>query len=620
MSPEAKGDLLFSNVFPVSILYQHCQVQTWNCLVDSRETTTSKTLQVSMNLYGCIPVSYFPSHSALTYWAQAASLAGLPTSEPPISPAGLCLKKSQLSQFNDAVQKCRSAASLRSSEDGPSSFRVTARIPTPPSDPGLGLAHHALHHGQQPQHHSSHLQLQARLQQHRQNQHHHHQQQQQQHHHNHHHHHHHHQLQQHRPFSATPPPVGNGIAPLQALCDSDVSAFTLKPSSSSAGPSAGDGKDGLKFGMSRILSDDFGKIKTEKENNFQLSNVPESCRSRPLCPCNSASCPAYARLQSPYPAGPLPSLSAVHALQPPNYPLSSSADALPGPYSILSTDGSSNGQPKRKRSWSRAVFSNLQRKGLEKRFEVQKYVTKPDRRQLAAMLGLTDAQVKVWFQNRRMKWRHAQQQGEKYKQVQQQEEEFPKQETKFKESGKSSGGDSCGSAKREVMSPKDNVTLIRPDADGDSAGIRARLSGSSSPNHDAGVCLLSPVCAAVDVCSNLPGQFDARAEEYRLLRLVEKERYRDLKMSPSPLGVRRRRRGSGHSLSSGEDDSFNDASRDERAAECDDDSRSALDVDSDDSCSEAASQTGSFFYGKQAEEDSGNFHDDVSMKDIDVDN
>lgn len=49
---------------------------------------------------------------------------------------------------------------------------------------------------------------------------------------------------------------------------------------------------------------------------------------------------------------------------------------------------------KRKRSWSRAVFSNLQRKGLEKRFVKQKYITKPDRRQLAASLGLTDAQVR----------------------------------------------------------------------------------------------------------------------------------------------------------------------------------------------------------------------------------
>lgn len=61
---------------------------------------------------------------------------------------------------------------------------------------------------------------------------------------------------------------------------------------------------------------------------------------------------------------------------------------------------------KRKRSWSRAVFSQLQRKGLEIQFQIQKYITKPDRRKLAARLGLTDAQVKVWFQNRRMKWRH----------------------------------------------------------------------------------------------------------------------------------------------------------------------------------------------------------------------
>lgn len=66
------------------------------------------------------------------------------------------------------------------------------------------------------------------------------------------------------------------------------------------------------------------------------------------------------------------------------------------------------GQPKPRkprRPWTRAVFSNLQRKGLEKRFQVQKYLTKGDRHQLASMLGLSDNQVKVWFQNRRMKWR-----------------------------------------------------------------------------------------------------------------------------------------------------------------------------------------------------------------------
>ncbi|KAH8415199.1 hypothetical protein KR215_008169 [Drosophila sulfurigaster] len=70
-----------------------------------------------------------------------------------------------------------------------------------------------------------------------------------------------------------------------------------------------------------------------------------------------------------------------------------------------SSNGNNN-NGKRKRSWSRAVFTNLQRKGLEIQFQQQKYITKPDRRKLAARLNLTDAQVKVWFQNRRMKWRH----------------------------------------------------------------------------------------------------------------------------------------------------------------------------------------------------------------------
>lgn len=59
--------------------------------------------------------------------------------------------------------------------------------------------------------------------------------------------------------------------------------------------------------------------------------------------------------------------------------------------SLISVHSSHNS--KRKRSWSRAVFSNLQRKGLEIQFQQQKYITKPDRRKLAARLNLTDAQV-----------------------------------------------------------------------------------------------------------------------------------------------------------------------------------------------------------------------------------
>ena len=54
----------------------------------------------------------------------------------------------------------------------------------------------------------------------------------------------------------------------------------------------------------------------------------------------------------------------------------------------------------------RAVFSDNQRKGLETAFIKQKYISKPDRKKLAAKLSLKDSQVKIWFQNRRMKWRN----------------------------------------------------------------------------------------------------------------------------------------------------------------------------------------------------------------------
>ncbi|XP_063988906.1 uncharacterized protein LOC135168543 [Diachasmimorpha longicaudata] len=66
---------------------------------------------------------------------------------------------------------------------------------------------------------------------------------------------------------------------------------------------------------------------------------------------------------------------------------------------------STRGRP-RKGMMRRAVFSDTQRRGLEKRFQLQKYINKPERKKLAERLGLKDSQVKIWFQNRRMKWRN----------------------------------------------------------------------------------------------------------------------------------------------------------------------------------------------------------------------
>ncbi|XP_069770727.1 homeobox protein DBX1-like [Narcine bancroftii] len=85
------------------------------------------------------------------------------------------------------------------------------------------------------------------------------------------------------------------------------------------------------------------------------------------------------------------------------FPASSSVVPIPGTFSWPLA---ARGKPRRG-MLRRAVFSDVQRKALEKMFQKQKYISKPDRRKLAAKLGLKDSQVKIWFQNRRMKWRNS---------------------------------------------------------------------------------------------------------------------------------------------------------------------------------------------------------------------
>ncbi|CAL8342691.1 unnamed protein product [Lota lota] len=70
-----------------------------------------------------------------------------------------------------------------------------------------------------------------------------------------------------------------------------------------------------------------------------------------------------------------------------------------------SSNNVSLGEMAARKKHTRPTFSGHQIFALEKTFEQTKYLAGPERARLAYSLGMTESQVKVWFQNRRTKWR-----------------------------------------------------------------------------------------------------------------------------------------------------------------------------------------------------------------------
>lgn len=61
----------------------------------------------------------------------------------------------------------------------------------------------------------------------------------------------------------------------------------------------------------------------------------------------------------------------------------------------------------------RTIFTDEQLKKLEEVFSKQRYMTGTEKVLLASALQLSETQVKVWFQNRRTRWRKTQEDDDK---------------------------------------------------------------------------------------------------------------------------------------------------------------------------------------------------------------
>lgn len=68
-------------------------------------------------------------------------------------------------------------------------------------------------------------------------------------------------------------------------------------------------------------------------------------------------------------------------------------------------DSDSGSTDNRRKKKARTTFTGRQIFELEKQFEIKKYLSSSERTDMAKLLNVTETQVKIWFQNRRTKWK-----------------------------------------------------------------------------------------------------------------------------------------------------------------------------------------------------------------------
>uniref|UniRef100_A0A8C5RTW4 NK2 homeobox 8 n=1 Tax=Laticauda laticaudata TaxID=8630 RepID=A0A8C5RTW4_LATLA len=85
----------------------------------------------------------------------------------------------------------------------------------------------------------------------------------------------------------------------------------------------------------------------------------------------------------------------------------SCAESRPRPAAASTRPAAREEDEEKLKKKRRVLFSKAQTLALERRFRQQRYLSAPEREQLAHLLRLTPTQVKIWFQNHRYKMKRA---------------------------------------------------------------------------------------------------------------------------------------------------------------------------------------------------------------------
>ncbi|XP_074595712.1 uncharacterized protein LOC141850869 [Brevipalpus obovatus] len=116
---------------------------------------------------------------------------------------------------------------------------------------------------------------------------------------------------------------------------------------------------------------------------------------------------SFLNLRIPVPMNP----NSVHHLTGLGYGLSqvrSPLDVYPCAFARQqSLQGNAQGNVLGKTRRPRTAFTSQQLLELENQFRMNRYLSRPKRFEVATNLMLTETQVKIWFQNRRMKWKRS---------------------------------------------------------------------------------------------------------------------------------------------------------------------------------------------------------------------